>query len=454
MRRFLVLTIVAAVLAVTTASNVYAAPPSNVPHGFEHAIAVQEAHNPQLLSIPGVVGTAVGLTNDGEPAVKIFSETSEVSRLPAFLDGIQVVTQVTGKLSATKPPTKPSKPTKPNPPEGNNRNKTPTVNITSPSDGAIFNINELIDFAAEATDKEDGNLNLELSWESDIQGHIGDGPYFQLALEIGDHMITASVIDSGGKVGSTSINIHISGTSELNTTDVWPGMVPIGISTGNINSLAAGTIACRVKDTQGNVYALSNTHVYAPYAYTGQAAIGDYVMQPGRLDAPDQVYDPSLYLGTLVDYEPIDGSLFAVNEIDAAIALTTTDRLDNTTPLSLGGYGIPNSYTIPVDDLYIGMPVQKFGRTTQLTKGQIDGINATLMIEYAPGWYAFFYNQITITSPTAFILPGDSGSLLVTDNSNCNPVGLMFAGNETGTLGIANPIDKVLNKFGVTIDGT
>ena len=206
-------------------------------------------------------------------------------------------------------------------------------------------------------------------------------------------------------------------------------------------------------DTQGDVYALSNTHVYAPYAYASHAAIGDAVMQPGRLDAPGQIYDPSLYLGELVAYQPIDGSIFTTNQVDAAIALTTTDILDNTTPLSLGGYGIPNSAIIQVKPDIVGMAVQKFGRTTQLTKGEITGINATVMIEYGPGWYAWFDNQIVVESTTAFILPGDSGSLLVSDNLSCNPVGLMFAGNGPGTYALANPIDLVLSEFGVTIDG-
>ena len=101
---------------------------------------------------------------------------------------------------------------------------------------------------------------------------------------------------------------------------MWPRPVPIGISTGNVTDVSAGTISCRVIDAQGNFYALSNTHVYAPYAIDNLAAIGDVVMQPGRYDAPGQVYDPSLYLGTLAAYVPIDGSIFGTNDVDAAIA--------------------------------------------------------------------------------------------------------------------------------------
>lgn len=51
-----------------------------------------------------------------------------------------------------------------------------------------------------------------------------------------------------------------------------------------------------------------------------------------------------------------------------------------------------------------------------------------------------------------FIKAGDSGSLLVTDPDR-NPVGLLFAGNGSGQLAIANRIDLVLESFGVAIDG-
>ena len=51
-----------------------------------------------------------------------------------------------------------------------------------------------------------------------------------------------------------------------------------------------------------------------------------------------------------------------------------------------------------------------------------------------------------------FLKAGDSGSLLVTDPGR-NPVGLLFAGNRSGKLAIANQIEDVLAAFGMTVDG-
>jgi len=213
--------------------------------------------------------------------------------------------------------------------------------------------------------------------------------------------------------------------------------VPIGVSTGH-PEITAGTIACRVKDVAGNVYALSNNHVYAN---ENDASLGDNVLQPGALDGGHGGDE----IGTLDDFEPIVFKRNARNEIDAAIALSSVDDLDNGTPF--GGYGIPNSEIVGA---FVGQPVQKFGRTTGLTKGEITLVNVTVNVGYGPGKTAKFRDQIII-EPGTFSGPGDSGSLIVTDDANKNPVALLFAGSSSMTVG--NRIDLVLTRFGVTIDG-
>jgi len=222
----------------------------------------------------------------------------------------------------------------------------------------------------------------------------------------------------------------------------FPRPVPIGVSTGHPD-ITAGTIGCRVKDGSGNVYALSNNHVYAN---ANDASIGDNELQPGPYDGGK---DPEDAIGTLYDFEPIkfDGS---DNTIDAAIASTTTDMVGYATPSD--GYGTPGSNTVSAS---VGLKVQKFGRTTAWTHGEVSEINVTVDVCYeSVGPFhcvklARFVNQIAIT-PGSFSDGGDSGSLIVTDDSNKKPVGLLFAGSSDRTL--ANPIDLVLQRFNVTID--
>jgi len=218
--------------------------------------------------------------------------------------------------------------------------------------------------------------------------------------------------------------------------------VPIGVSTGNANECSAGTIGCRVVDGSGFVFALSNNHVYA---LENNAPINSDVLQPGRYDT-NCVYDANNVIGHLFDFEPIVFSTSANNTVDAAIALSSINDLGNATPSN--GYGTPKS--VPVGPS-IGQAVQKYGRTTALTKGTVIGINASVNVGYWSGTARFNY-QIIVQARKPFIKAGDSGSLLVTDPGK-NPVGLLFAGTSDGKTAIANDIGAVLYAFNVTIDG-
>jgi hypothetical protein len=126
------------------------------------------------------------------------------------------------------------------------------------------------------------------------------------------------------------------------------------------------------------------------------------------------------------------------------------------------GYGAPSSVLHPAygnpgtlgdENLaqLLGIQVQKYGRTTGRTVGTVDGINATVDVCYDSSCtlVARFGNQLNI-SPGTFSAGGDSGSLVISNDSAKNPIGLLFAGSSTNT--IANRIDLVLNRFGVTID--
>ena len=225
--------------------------------------------------------------------------------------------------------------------------------------------------------------------------------------------------------------------------------VPIGVSTGHPD-ITAGTIGARVTDGT-DVYALSNNHVYAD---ENQAAYNDEVLQPGAYDGgatgPNATLIDGDEIGTLHDFEEIIFSSAAGNIIDAALAESSPDLLSNATPCD--GYGTPKSTTMAPS---VNLKVKKYGRTTGLTVGLITAINATVNVGYDSGT-ARFVNQIII-EPGGFSAGGDSGSLVVADGkgrtkaNNRKPVGLLFAGSTTMT--VANPIDAVLDRFGVTIDG-
>jgi hypothetical protein len=215
-----------------------------------------------------------------------------------------------------------------------------------------------------------------------------------------------------------------------------PRPVPLGVSTGHPD-ITAGTIGARVKDNSGNVYALSNNHVYANQ---NLASIGDPALQPGPYDGGSA---PNDTIGQLADFAPISFS-GGNNQIDAAIALSSTELLQNVT---FSGYKPTNTLAAAT----LGLDVKKEGRTTGVTFGQISEVNVTVVVCYAGFPFcsksATFVNQFSIDG--SFSAGGDSGSLIVTSAEN-NPVGLLFAGSSNRT--IANQIQTVLNYFQVSID--
>jgi hypothetical protein len=218
---------------------------------------------------------------------------------------------------------------------------------------------------------------------------------------------------------------------------------------------SVGTLGVRVTDG-ARFYALSNAHVFALQGSQTNGTVrtgadsGDRILQPGRVDMTAQACGSTqeidaAVIGRLWDYEPIVLSRKASNIVDAAIALLD-DRDDVGTATPAGGYGPLGKDTFPAG---LGLPVQKYGRTTKQTLGKVTGVNATVVISYDAG-QARFIKQIVISGTNgSFSAGGDSGSLIVTQSGNY-PVALLFAGSSSTTIG--NPIDAVLSALGVTID--
>jgi len=274
---------------------------------------------------------------------------------------------------------------------------------------------------------------------SDVRGLRADLDGFPVILQVtGDIVALQGRGNSGGGGGG-------GGGSKPKPPPVDPTArfdrpVPIGVSTGH-PAITAGTIGARVVDGSGNLYALSNNHVYAD---ENQANPNDVELQPGPYDGGVINGD---VIGNLYAFQTIVFSTSANNIIDAAIASTTSGLVGNATPAD--GYGTPSSTTTTAS---VNMPVMKYGRTTGQTKGRVQAINAAINVGYDSG-VARFINQIVIGGG-GFSAGGDSGSLIVGQKGQDagRPVGLLFAGG--GGVTIANPIDAVLSHFGVTIDGS
>ncbi len=215
---------------------------------------------------------------------------------------------------------------------------------------------------------------------------------------------------------------------------------PNGFSIGHPD-ITAGTLGAIVGDGT-TCYILSNNHVLANQ---NEALIGDPSLQPGPFDggtAADAI-------GSLHAFKPISFNS-GTNDIDAAIS-TIFFTADVTAATPSNAYGAPGATLVAA---FVGQSVQKFGRTTEHTIGEVAAINATVDVCYqTQGPFrckklARFTGQFVVT-PGTFSGGGDSGSLIVANAVVASPVGLLFAGSSSHT--IANPIENVLTYFGVTI---
>src|SRR5689334_23374684 len=218
-----------------------------------------------------------------------------------------------------------------------------------------------------------------------------------------------------------------------------------GVSGGNVNDITrrfccSGTLGALVQSSNGTQYILSNNHVLG---LAGQATAGDDISQPGLID---NNCSPAAIVADFTVAPSLS------NNVDCAIAQLRAGQMDGT------GF-IENIGTISsvVTTPSVGLAVAKRGRTTGFTTGSISSTSTTMSVRYPSSCGAnngpthTFTNQVVINS-TTFSAGGDSGSLIVTNNTCHQPVALLFAGSSSSTIG--NPIGSVLSQLSSSLGST
>jgi hypothetical protein len=247
--------------------------------------------------------------------------------------------------------------------------------------------------------------------------------------------------------------------------------IQMGVSGGSIKArmkigkglieCCGGTLGSLVVDKKGIDFILSNNHVLAR---TNKGGPGDRIVQPGLEDTTPTLCT-QIPADTVAKNSRRVGLNFrkgSVNHIDAALAKIVSGDVD--TDGDILNIGPISAMTD--DPPALSQPVQKQGRTTCLTTGTVTALDVNVMGVLYPkecnggkGGLANFVKQIVVTATpgTFFALPGDSGSLVVTNNGGgfCpQAVGLLFAGTLDGTIAFVNPIEAVLKKFNAKMVGT
>lgn len=205
-----------------------------------------------------------------------------------------------------------------------------------------------------------------------------------------------------------------------------------GLSIGDEFHIAYGTLGGKVIDrTTGDEMILSNWHVLV--ADWG-ALPGQKIYQPGRLDG-----------GTFRDAVATLTRHAMDANLDAAVA-----KLNGTRQL------LPEQ--LDLDPIVgpaiaqLGMVVTKSGRRTDVTRGRVTDVDATLRMDYG-NVTKLIRNVMSIEPINSFEQvsgPGDSGSLWI-DTATNMAVGLHFAGSDTPERGLAIDLPTVLSALNVRL---
>jgi hypothetical protein len=235
--------------------------------------------------------------------------------------------------------------------------------------------------------------------------------------------------------------------------------IQLGCSGGPAGDLAngyccGGTLGSLVSKG-GNLYILSNSHVFAGDVVNGgngsTSSIGDDISQPGLIDANCSAANANLVadLSSLSTLYPPNST----PNVDAAIAQVRPGQVR--TDGAILGIGTISSSTVAAS---INQGVKKSGRTTGTTRSKVSALNATINVGYSTecagsSFTKQFTGQIVCSnSGSKFLNSGDSGSLMVEDvTTNPRAVGLLYAGSSTSA--IANPIGHVLSHLNATMVG-
>lgn len=243
------------------------------------------------------------------------------------------------------------------------------------------------------------------------------------------------------------VNVIVTGLIDAQPHRFRIRPAPGGVSVAHFR-VTAGTIGClstgRSAPRNSRLMILSNNHVLAN---SNNAAFGDCICQPGPADGGRC---PADQIAILERFVPIN---FAggVNYVDCATGWCWTDRVRRELVYLSGGqrlfFRIGSAPLAP----QLNMAVGKSGRTTQLTRGTVIDVSATIRVNYGGGRVALFSDQMAIRGAggTTFSAGGDSGSSIWTWDAARRPVGLLFAGG--GGITFANKMSRVVAALDINL---
>jgi hypothetical protein len=223
-----------------------------------------------------------------------------------------------------------------------------------------------------------------------------------------------------------------------------------GSSCAPTSENCTGTLGALVRrNGSPQIYLLSNNHVFAGCNHVPR---NQPILSPSSNDGKPSIVAPSEIGRHEFIHELRSGDPNFVNPCDADLALaraTNVGLISSWQGDDADGYDTPVAHISPVSR----MKVKKFGRTTALTTGNVQAkIAAPVAVAYTSKHFkgtVWFKDVWTVQTNTSdpFALPGDSGSLVVSEDGTL-AVGVVFAANNTGEFAWIVPMPCVMGSFG------
>lgn len=292
-----------------------------------------------------------------------------------------------------------------------------------------------------------GTSNLEVLWslndpgDGGYPGSISGGVYWAPSpvLLPRTYSITATSAADPSKTASAQVSVI---PLENQAAQTFP--IELGASGLNSKSIdcCSGTLGSLLADQKGKQYILSNSHVAARM---GSAMPGEAIIHPGFVDTECDFTVPK----EVAKFTAAGG---ISSNVDAAISEVVAGAVDPKGGIiGLGGVKADGTYLVAppattIATATIGMRAAKSGRTTGLTCGTVEAVNASIQVDVPaecgiPAATSIFYQgQIVLDGLTR---PGDSGSLIV-EAATARPLALVTSGSSDGRFTGANPVGDVI----------
>lgn len=226
------------------------------------------------------------------------------------------------------------------------------------------------------------------------------------------------------------VNIgRVNAISLVNELKPFPGSYSIG----PLKTCICGSYGCLVKDNKNNFYILGSNLMFP----NGKnIPLGTPIVEP--LGKTDESKLSIAKLSKAISIKFMDPCNNASNYVNCSMAKILNP--DFVSP-KINILDIPKGLCMPK----LGEVVTKLSKTTDLTKGKINSIGTTIIIDFPIGKSALFKNQI-ITTPMD--LKDDEGDALLINK--CNQIIGLGCGNSSGAT-VFNTMVDVLTYLNVDL---